>query len=78
MDIIDMIAHSSLSHMVKSRAIIAFYELAKVEAKVHRSSIEHVHFHEVGAVSVFHETPSSFRLNHSILRRSTPSLTQWE
>ncbi len=41
---------SSLSEKVKSRAYLVFLRLAEAEAKVHRTTIEKVHFHEVGGL----------------------------
>jgi len=40
----------ALSENVKDRALAIFAVLAEAEAKVHRTSPEEVHFHEVGAV----------------------------
>ena len=45
-----MLDASMLDAGVKQRALRTFSRLAKAEAKVHRSSIDEVHFHEVGAV----------------------------
>lgn len=45
-----MIEQSMLSEAVKSRSLRIFKVLAEAEAKVHRSPVEQVHFHEVGAV----------------------------
>ncbi len=45
-----IIRSSGLSERVKSRAEAIFTRLAEAEAKVHGSTIEEVHFHEVGAV----------------------------
>lgn len=45
-----MIEASGLAATVKKTAIAAFTALAEAEAKVHRTSVEQVHFHEVGAV----------------------------
>ncbi len=41
---------SSLSASVKQQSIRIFQRLAEAEAKVHRTAIENIHFHEVGAV----------------------------
>jgi pyridinium-3,5-bisthiocarboxylic acid mononucleotide nickel chelatase len=41
---------ADLTAPVRSRAIAIFQALANAEAKVHRSTPEEVHFHEVGAV----------------------------
>jgi uncharacterized protein (TIGR00299 family) protein len=45
-----LIDKSTLSERVKSNAKNIFLELAKAEAKVHNTSIEKIHFHEVGAL----------------------------
>lgn len=45
-----LIEGSALSPNVKERAQKTFLRLAESEAKVHRSPIESVHFHEVGAI----------------------------
>jgi pyridinium-3,5-bisthiocarboxylic acid mononucleotide nickel chelatase len=45
-----LIERSELSASVKERAISIFEKLARAEAKVHGSSLEQVHFHEVGGV----------------------------
>ena len=49
-DINAIIEQSDLSTAVKDRARRIFYEIAVAEAKVHNSTIEKVHFHEVGAI----------------------------
>ncbi|GAB4326564.1 MAG: nickel pincer cofactor biosynthesis protein LarC [Candidatus Sumerlaeia bacterium] len=41
---------AGLSPWVKDRAMEAFTILARAEARVHQTSVEKVHFHEVGAV----------------------------
>ncbi|MEE9199067.1 MAG: nickel pincer cofactor biosynthesis protein LarC [Dehalococcoidia bacterium] len=48
-DILALISPSSLPSRVKERAEGVFHRLAQAEAKVHRTSIEEVRFHEVGA-----------------------------
>ncbi len=45
-----IINDSRLSKTVKARAIKIFTKLAEAEAKVHGTSIEKIHFHEVGAM----------------------------
>src|SRR5215510_2648839 len=49
-DIKQIIEGSSLSEAVKQRAVQIFTRLAEAEARVHNEPIDHVHFHEVGAL----------------------------
>lgn len=49
-DILKIIYESRLSEGVKDRAAKIFSRLAEAEAIVHNEPIEHVHFHEVGAL----------------------------
>lgn len=49
-DILKIIYASGLSEGVKDRAAKIFSRLADAEAKVHNEPVEHVHFHEVGAL----------------------------
>ncbi len=49
-DILKIIGSSSLSAPVKQKSGLIFTRLAEAEAKVHGTTIEDVHFHEVGAV----------------------------
>lgn len=49
-DIRAIIEHSGLAEDVKAKAVAIFSALAGAEAKVHNSTPEEVHFHEVGAV----------------------------
>ncbi len=46
----DLLLASALAEPVRDRAIAIFQRLAEAEAKVHGSTIEHIHFHEVGGV----------------------------
>jgi uncharacterized protein (TIGR00299 family) protein len=48
--VIEIINRSSASDVAKARAIDAFTLLAQAEADVHGTTIEKVHFHEVGAL----------------------------
>jgi hypothetical protein len=49
-DILEMIDSSTLSPRVKERAAKIFTIIGEAEAKVHDTTIEKIHFHEVGAV----------------------------
>ena len=49
-DIKQIIETSALSAAVKQRAVQIFTRLAEAEARVHNEPIDHIHFHEVGAV----------------------------
>lgn len=49
-DIKQIIEGSGLSEAVKQRAVQIFTRLAEAEARVHNEPVDHVHFHEVGAL----------------------------
>lgn len=49
-DIFEIIDRSTLSGKVKETARAIFHEVARAEAKVHNSTVEKIHFHEVGAL----------------------------
>ncbi|MHB8076414.1 nickel pincer cofactor biosynthesis protein LarC [Desulfosporosinus fructosivorans] len=49
-DIKLLIESSGLSTKVKSQSMQVFQRLAEAEAKVHQTTVEKVHFHEVGAL----------------------------
>jgi uncharacterized protein (TIGR00299 family) protein len=49
-DIKQIIEGSGLSDPVKQRAVQIFTRLAEAEARVHNEPVDHVHFHEVGAL----------------------------
>jgi uncharacterized protein (TIGR00299 family) protein len=49
-EIRQIISAASISDGAKKTAIDIFEELGRAEAKIHNTSIERVHFHEVGAV----------------------------
>jgi len=46
----EIIEKSDLSDSVKQKSILIFERLAEAEAKVHRTCMEKIHFHEVGAM----------------------------
>ena len=48
-DITEIINESTLPEVVKERSIQVFTRLAEAEAKVHQTTLDHIHFHEVGA-----------------------------
>jgi uncharacterized protein (TIGR00299 family) protein len=45
-----LLAAADLPEPVRARALSAFSRLAEAEARIHRTAVERVHFHEVGAV----------------------------
>jgi pyridinium-3,5-bisthiocarboxylic acid mononucleotide nickel chelatase len=49
-DILGILGDSGLSAGVRERATAIFTVLARAEAKVHNTTIEKIHFHEVGAL----------------------------
>ena len=49
-DIRALIQSSSLDEAIKSHSLAVFGRLAEAEAKVHGTTVDEVHFHEVGAV----------------------------
>lgn len=44
-----IIDYAAISSTAKATAILIFESLGEAEAKIHNTSVEHVHFHEVGA-----------------------------
>jgi len=48
--IIEIINSSSLADTIKRTAIDVFENLARAEAKIHNTTVEKIHFHEVGAI----------------------------
>src|SRR5208282_2780596 len=49
-EIREIIEKSAISSAAKATAIRIFEALGEAEAAIHITSVEHVHFHEVGAV----------------------------
>ena len=55
-DITSIIANSRLSERVKTLSLRVFERLAEAEARIHGTTIDKVHFHEVGAVDSIIDT----------------------
>lgn len=49
-DIKKLLADSGLSSTIKKKSLEVFRRIAEVEASVHKTTVEKIHFHEVGAV----------------------------
>ncbi|GAE92159.1 hypothetical protein JCM21714_1141 [Gracilibacillus boraciitolerans JCM 21714] len=49
-DIVQMIENSELNESVKTMALDMFRVIGEAEAKIHGIDLDHVHFHEVGAI----------------------------
>lgn len=58
-DILKMLRRSKLPPRARDRAVCAFERLAQAEAKVHGTTPEKVHFHEVGAIDSIVDTVGS-------------------
>jgi len=59
-DIKNIIAKSKLPEKVKSNAIKAYEILGKAESRVHKTSLEDVHFHEVGCIDAIVDIAGAF------------------
>jgi len=60
-----LIDSSQLSTTIKQRAVSIFEVLAQAEAKIHNTTPDHVHFHEVGAVdSIIDIVGTAWGLEH--------------
>lgn len=49
-EIVRIIRASSLPDLVKQRSVAVFTRIGEVEARMHNVPIDHIHFHEIGAV----------------------------
>src|SRR5437016_2929314 len=49
-DIAAILGESDLSDTTKNRALAIFSKLADAEAKIHQTTPDRIHFHEVGAI----------------------------
>lgn len=59
-DIEKIIAQSNLSPNIKSKSLHVFNRLAVAESTVHGISLEHIHFHEIGAVDTIIDIVGTF------------------
>ncbi len=57
--ITDIIDKSDLDESVKQKSIMIFKRLAEAEAHVHQTTIENIHFHEVGAMDAIIDVAGS-------------------
>ncbi len=55
-----LIFESGLSPIVKASILKAFEKIAKAESKIHDQNIDHIHFHEVGAIDSIVDIAGSF------------------
>jgi uncharacterized protein (TIGR00299 family) protein len=46
----EILAASDISEAIQAKALTVFQQLAEAEAKIHQTTVERIHFHEVGAV----------------------------
>lgn len=69
----NMIKNSSINDKAKQLSLEIFYKIAVAEAKIHNTTIEKIHFHEVGAMDSiidiigFSICYSSLNINYSVI-----------
>src|SRR5262245_12446976 len=69
-DLNALVSGSDLSDTVKARAMAAFKLLAEAEAEVHGTTVNKVHFHEVGAIDSIVDTVGAMLCVESLGLRS--------
>jgi pyridinium-3,5-bisthiocarboxylic acid mononucleotide nickel chelatase len=65
-DVVALVGEAALSDPVTASAIRAFTLLADAEAKVHGSTRDQIHFHEVGSVDAILDVVAAFAAIHSL------------
>jgi uncharacterized protein (TIGR00299 family) protein len=66
----DMIEESPLDMSVKEKSLDIFHRLASAEARIHAQEIDHVHFHEIGALdSIVDVVGTAVGMNHLGIER---------
>ncbi len=77
-DIQNLVEASGLSSRVKETTLAIFQRLAQAEAHVHGTSIEEVHFHEVGALdSIIDTVGAAIGLEYLEIERVYSSALPW-
>lgn len=65
-DVRSLISQLPLDDKVKSDALAVYYSIAEAEAAVHGTSVEQVHFHEVGALDAVADVVGCCMLIHEL------------
>ncbi len=61
-DMESMVSQAGLPGEVKTRSLTALRRLAEVEADIHGTTVDHIHFHEVGAADTLIDVVGTFAL----------------
>jgi uncharacterized protein (TIGR00299 family) protein len=65
-DIIHLVSHFSLPLEIKDNITSIYRLIGEAEAKVHHSSLEHIHFHEVGSLDAIADVTGCCILYHML------------
>ncbi len=61
-DMEEMVSGAGLPDKVRKRSLAALRRLAEVEADIHGTTVDHIHFHEVGAADTLIDVVGTFAL----------------